>query len=284
MKTNLLIPLLMYTSPLFLSSQHTSYTQPRYIDTKLGLIATYTQPGHDDLTPLIFLHGVYFDHHLWDEVIPQFTERTVITLDMPWHGASKTNIPSTWSLNNCAEMLVEILDALLIRQVIAVGHSWGSMTILRAAHQHPERFASIGLCNMPYEAPTKKMIRQFKSQHAALIFRNLYMKEAGKALFGKESLAKNPGLLNRLISSMKTLTNRQIKRTDQYVIIEADDAIGLLNNIQVPVLCLKGVEDYVPTPPNIPTTLVPGGHVSPLEAPDLVNKFCQQIIQLNIEK
>jgi 3-oxoadipate enol-lactonase len=56
---------------------------------------------------------------------------------MPLHGHSRENIRPNWTLNDCADMLIEILDSLHIPRVIAIGHSWGSMTILRAAHKHP---------------------------------------------------------------------------------------------------------------------------------------------------
>jgi pimeloyl-ACP methyl ester carboxylesterase len=53
-----------------------------FIPTKLGKIAVYQQFANSDKTPIIFLHGVYFDHHLWDAVIESIRDRTIITMDM----------------------------------------------------------------------------------------------------------------------------------------------------------------------------------------------------------
>jgi pimeloyl-ACP methyl ester carboxylesterase len=103
--------------------------QPTFIYTRIGKIAVYVHKGPSLVTPVIFLHGVYFDHHLWDEQVKQISNRTVITLDMPLHGLSKTITKPDWSLQDCAAMLFEILDSLNISRVVAIGHSWGSMSM-----------------------------------------------------------------------------------------------------------------------------------------------------------
>jgi 3-oxoadipate enol-lactonase len=247
------------------------------IHTNLGKIADFPKLADSYKTPIIFLHGVYFDHHLWDEVIYSIQDRTTYSVDMPFHGLSKEITKNDWSLNDCADMLIEILDSLKITQVIAVGHSWGSMTILRAASKQPERFESVLLCNMPFLAATKKQKITFGLQHSMLIFRNFYTKQAAKALFGKTSLKENPSLVDQLKRPMNLLSNAQIKHTDKAVIADAEDASEMIKNLKVRALSLKGIEDYVPAPPNIETIVIGGGHISPLERPEevlnLVNKL-----------
>lgn len=253
------------------------------INTNLGKIAVYPKLVDSDKTPIIFLHGVYFDHHLWDEVINSINDRTTFSVDMPFHGLSKEITKNDWSLNDCAEMLLEILDSLKIAKVIAVGHSWGSMTILRAASKLPERFEEIGLCNMPFHAASKRQKATFGLQHSMLIFRNFYTKQAAKALFGKTSLAENPSLLNLLSRPMNALTNKEVKQIDKKVILDAEDATSLIQNLQVKAIALKGKEDYVPTPPKIETVIVDGGHISPLEEPLKVQVLIQALIDTKAE-
>ena len=248
------------------------------INTNLGKIAVYPKLVDSDKTPIIFLHGVYFDHQLWDEVIDSIQDRTTYFVDMPFHGLSKEITKNDWSLNDCADMLLEILDSLKITQVIAVGHSWGSMTILRAASKQPERFESVLLCNMPFLTATKKQKITFGLQHSMLIFRNFYTKQAAKALFGKTSLKENPSLVDQLKRPMDLLSNAQIKHTDKAVIADAEDASELIKNLKVRALALKGIEDYVPSPPSIETIVIGGGHISPLEKPnEILSIFNSQV-------
>ncbi|MFM2037332.1 MAG: hypothetical protein RL432_271 [Bacteroidota bacterium] len=247
------------------------------IHTNLGNIAVYTKLVDSNKTPIIFLHGVYFDHNLWDDVINSINDRTTYSVDMPFHGLSKEITKNEWSLNDCADMLLEILNSLQIAKVIAVGHSWGSMTILRAAAKQPERFESVLLCNMPFLTATKKQKITFGLQHSMLLFRNFYTKQAAKALFGKTSLKENPSLVYHLKRSMNLMSNGQIKHTDKAVIADAEDASELIINLKVRALAIKGEEDYVPAPPSIETIIIGGGHISPLEKPEevlnLVNKL-----------
>jgi len=248
-----------------------------FIHTNIGKIAVYQKKVDSNKIPIIFLHGVYFDHHLWDEVIDSLNDRTIIAIDMPLHGLSKEITKNDWTLNDCSEMLLEILDRLNIAQVIAIGHSWGSMTIIRAASNQPERFESVLLCNMPFLAGTKKQKITFGLQHSMLQFRNFYTKKAAKALFGKTSLNENPSLVDQLRRPMELLSNAQIKHTDKAVIAEAEDASELIKNLKVRALALKGIEDYVPAPPSIETLIIGGGHISPLEQPHEVISLVRKL-------
>ena len=53
-----------------------------FITTDIGKIALYQKQNQSTKTPIIFLHGVYFDYHLWDEIIDKINDRTVISIDM----------------------------------------------------------------------------------------------------------------------------------------------------------------------------------------------------------
>jgi 3-oxoadipate enol-lactonase len=249
-----------------------------YIQTKIGKIAVYQQFADSDKTPIIFLHGVYFDHHLWDAVIESINDRTTFTLDMPMHGMSKELSKADWTLNDCADMFIEILTGLHLPKVIAIGHSWGSMTILRAAHKNPELFLAIALCNMPFVAASKRKKLTLRMQQTMLPFRNFYTQQAAKALFGKSSLNKNTSLPSQLKRTMALLTISEIKHTDRAVIANAEDTTVLIETLKLKAIALKGEEDYVPSPPNLETVIVKGGHVSPLENPTVVIEFVKRLL------
>ncbi|TAE29373.1 MAG: alpha/beta hydrolase [Cytophagales bacterium] len=250
------------------------------VPTRLGNIAVYRREGSPERVPILFLHGVYFDHHLWDGVVANITDRTVLTLDMPLHGDSRTRIPAQWTLADCADMLLTVLKHLQLPAVVAVGHSWGSMTILRAAVKEPTRFRAVGLCNMPLKQATVQQKLTFSLQHMALPFREFYMKQAAKSLFGQDSLLHNPGLTDALARPMSSLSNRNIRQIDRTVILNADDATALPARLSMPARALRGRTDYVPDPVGIETEWVDGGHVSPLEQPKAVTLFCRNLLML----
>ena len=250
-----------------------------FVPTNLGKIAIHIHERQSNNIPIIFLHGVYFDHHMWDEQIKRIDDRTVITIDMPLHGESREITKTDWSMNDCADMLIEILDSLHISKVMSVGHSWGSMTILRAAHKNPDKFEAICLCNMPFEVATPKKKILFKLQHLLLIFRAFYTKQVAKSMFSSSSLKSNPQLYAQLQRTMNILTKKDIQHIDQKIIIEAEDTTPLIVHLKVNAIAIKGKEDYVPIPPNIQTIEIEGGHISPLEKPTMVLNVIQDFIK-----
>lgn len=242
-----------------------------FIPTRLGEIAVYRRAVENQRIPIVLLHGVYFDHRLWKHQVAAFGDRTLILPDMPLHGDSRQITKANWNLDDCGGMLLDILNYLKIPEVIAVGHSWGSMSILRAAARAPERFESLLLCNMPFQAARPRQQFIFRLQHLMLPFRSFYTRQAAASLFGKRSLQYQPELLGELERPMRILSQRDIRTIDRKVILEATDAVHLMEQLPMMAIALKGEEDYVPAPQYLQTIVVKGGHISPLEAPEQVN-------------
>ncbi len=259
------------------SSAQSTEPQTQIISTSLGDIHVYLRPVAQTI-PIIFLHGVYFDHHLWDNQVAQITDRTTISIDMPLHGQSKNGVPDRWSVTDMGNMLLEILEELQIPEVYAIGQSWGSSTILAAAHRAPQRFRAIGLGNMPTEAGTKGLARTFWWRHRLLPFRQFYSRQVVKAMMGKDTFKQQPELLSQLRRSMNLLSNAELRQIDHLVIVEAEATASLLEDLKMPALALKGKEDYVPDPPGLPLRMVEGGHVSPFEAPEEVMEWINEVI------
>lgn len=249
------------------------------IPTSIGDIAVYIDKADSNKTPLIFLHGVYFDHSLWNKQIEKIKHRTVITVDMPHHGESKNITKNNWTLDDCSKMLIEILQVLKIKRVTAIGHSWGSMTIIRAASQKPELFEKIILSNMPFRKASFGRIAAMRLQYSALIFKKFYIKQAGKALFAKSSLSKNPNLIQEIIMSMNKLSRRHIMHTNKAVIIDVGDSSNIIKSLTVPAVSIAGAEDYVGKPPIKEIYIAKGGHISPLEDAETVTKALLQSIK-----
>lgn len=253
--------------------------EPSVVHTEMGDLHVEVHEV-EGTTPIVFLHGVYFDRTMWDEIVSEFPDTTTIVVDMPSHGLSKDGVPQQWDMGNVADALIQVLDGLDVEACYAIGHSWGSMTILRAAVDEPERFVAVGLGNMPTAAGTEQRQRTFRRQHRALAFRGLYARQAAKALFAKTSLQRNPELSERLQRSMLQLSIDEVKQTDHAVITHVGDGREYVRRLDVPALALVGAEDYVGVSPQLDTRTVPGGHVSPLEAHDEFVAFVRDVITL----
>lgn len=279
MKSHIVI---LFFSVLFSSCMSSSAINAKNdmptIKTSIGEIA-FQKKEVIGTIPIIFLHGVYYDHNLWNYQISRISDHTTIAIDMPLHGQSKVITNENWTMDDCSNMLIEILDSLEVEKCYAVGHSWGSMTILRAASQNPDRFIGVGLCNMPLKKGGFGAKLQFGFQHIMLPFRGFYTKQVAKAMFGEESRIQKPEIVEYLELSMSQLSNKDIRKTDKAVISNVNSGSPYLEKLTVPALAIKGKDDYVPTLKAIETTIVEGKHTSPLEQPEKVLEMITQLVE-----
>ena len=235
-----------------------------FIETNLGPICVHTR-GRGDRMPIVLLHGIYLDSSLWDEVAANLPDQRLLMIDMPGHGESPEP-ECDWSLHDCVTMFMRVLDAMDISKCVAVGHSWGAMTALRAAYLHPERFESLCLLNMPFRKTTGRRRLGFQAQKLLAAFRSFYAKQAAKALYKPSLMARRPEIAGRMEKSVAAKSWSGIARLIDAVILEPDDARHLIANLKVPAVFVVGEHDSVGMPP-VETLVVPGGHISPHEAP-----------------
>lgn len=243
----------------------------QYVNTNLGRIAVFSKNANSSKKPIVFLHGLFFDHEMWPEEFINASDCPVFLIDMPLHGLSVKNISSKWNLDDCATMLIEILDALNCGKIFGVGHSWGSMTLLRAARKHPEKFEKLLLLNLPFLKLNYWQKNKIRLLYIGLMFKTFYIRMAANVLFDKSNL--NPKHVTFLQGKMSQISNNNIRQLDKIVRIDADDSSHLFAEVLVPFLVLVAKNDWVQRPPTIHTKDIDGGHTSPIEVPEQVLPF-----------
>jgi sigma-B regulation protein RsbQ len=97
--------------------------------------------------PMLFAHGFGCDQNMWRLVTPAFEDRYRIVL-FDYVGSGKSDLSAYdknryASLDGYATDMIEICEALDLRDTILVGHSVSSMIGLLAANRAPERFSRI---------------------------------------------------------------------------------------------------------------------------------------------
>ncbi len=96
---------------------------------------------------MLFAHGFGCDKNMWRYITPAFEEEyRNILFDYVGSGKSDLNAynPERYSeLEGYAQDILDICEALDLRDIIFVGHSVSSVIGLLAANQQPERFAQM---------------------------------------------------------------------------------------------------------------------------------------------
>jgi len=108
-------------------------------------LAVYTE-DLKDAPVLVFSNSLGTDHGMWQPQVNELKGHfNVITYDTRGHGESE--VISDTTLQNLAEDVVDILDALHIEKAHFCGISMGGITGLWLGIHHPDRFNSITVAN-----------------------------------------------------------------------------------------------------------------------------------------
>lgn len=103
--------------------------------------------GRLDGQPMLFSHGFGCDQHMWRFVAPEFEDDfRVVLFDHVGAGASDLSAydPEKYStLGGYATDVLEIIEALDLRDLIFVGHSVSAMIGMLAEIEEPDRFAKL---------------------------------------------------------------------------------------------------------------------------------------------
>lgn len=257
-------------------------------DTQAHQVYAYTggKPFDPTQPTVVFIHGVLNDHSVWILQSRHLAHHgwNVLALDLPGHGRSGGNAPA--SVEQAADAVVQVLDALGIAQAALVGHSWGSLIALEAAAQLQDRATHVVLVGTAYPMKVSPALidASLNDPMKALTMVNVFSRStlapppsalgpgtwiygASMAL-GKRVLASNP---------MVNVFHRGFVACDSYT--NGDSAIAA---VQCPLLFLLGTEDQMTHPKaaqglirtarsagkQVEVVSIPVGHHQMTEAPE----------------
>lgn len=109
----------------------------------------YVADGDKSLPTLIFQHG-WPDHAaMWKDVATglRSTNHPMIILDMlGYDGTDKPTDPAEYQFHKLAKDIIEIADAEGAKDIVSIGHDWGSTAASRLFNHYPDRV--VGLVNI----------------------------------------------------------------------------------------------------------------------------------------
>jgi pimeloyl-ACP methyl ester carboxylesterase len=94
---------------------------------------------------IVFIHGALNDHSVWILQSRWFANHgyNVLALDLPGHGKSEGNAPR--SVEEAADFVLALLDAVGVRRAMLAGHSFGSLIAIEVAARVPDRVSHLAL-------------------------------------------------------------------------------------------------------------------------------------------
>jgi haloacetate dehalogenase len=107
--------------------------------------------GNLDGSPVVMVHGWPQSSYTWEPVQP-FLNRglRVIAPDLRGLGDSeRTLTPELYQKRELAKDVIEVLDAIGVRDFFLVGHDWGGNVVQEIAFAIPDRIRKLVLMNFP---------------------------------------------------------------------------------------------------------------------------------------
>lgn len=122
-----------------------------------GIVLHFQVQGRADGPTIVFLNSLGSDLHIWQEIVPAFSDRyRIILYDKRGHGLSDAP-PAPYTIDDHADDLLALLDHLGVKSATLVGLSVGGIIAQRLAVRAPERVEALVLCDTAAKIGTSEM-------------------------------------------------------------------------------------------------------------------------------
>jgi 3-oxoadipate enol-lactonase len=266
------------------SSEHVT------VDTALGRLRVQTAGDGD---AILFWPSLLMTGDMWSAQAEHFAVRhRVVLIDPPGHGESQA-LTGTFTFDECARSIVDLLDGLGIERAHFVGNSWGGMIGGTFAATHPDRVGKSVLMNCTASAAGGRQ----KLEYCVLLrmagwlggIRPPLTRSVLKAFLGPTTFRDRPDVVAYVRDAVQAVDLDSCSWAVRSVVPRRPDQRALLGRVTTPVLVVAGVEDA--TFPNAETKAmadaIPGSslvvldgvaHLAALENPALVNKLVDDFL------
>jgi 3-oxoadipate enol-lactonase len=240
-------------------------------------------------TPLVFIHGFPHDHTLWTSQLRGLAP-TCRCIAPDLRGFGESDVRGPYSMDQYADDIAGLLDALSIERAIIAGLSMGGYVSFALWRRHRDRVLALVLADTTARADTeagrakrRDMIALARAYGAAAIADQMTSR-----LVGESTRQRRPELVRSVHAMLAAAPVEGIIGALE-AMMARPDSLPTLSTIDVPTLILVGSEDMI-SPPEVARSMqaaIPGsrleiipqaGHVSSMERPAAFNAVVSEFV------
>jgi len=264
--------------------------EDRYVDTVLGRIRLRVGGSGP---AMLFWPSLLMDGMLWAGQVDHFAARfRVVLVDPPGHGASSP-LTKPFTFDQCAAVIVEILDALGLERTHLIGNSWGGMIGGTFAALYPDRVGISVLMNATASpAGLRHRLEYPLLARSAQLLRGIrgpLVKPVIDAFLGPTARRTKPEVVAAVNDSVRRVAIDSGRHAVLSVVPHRPDQRELFGRIRTPVLVVAGIEDatFPVAETRVMAEAIPGArfvvlegaaHLAALECPAEVNALIDEFL------
>lgn len=116
---------------------------------------SYRRSGPESQCPLVLIHALPLNSHMWDSVRSELSDIDVVTPDAPGFGDSPAGVEfGEPSISSYAQALYELTQSLGVNRLVLGGLSMGGAVCAEFVAQHPRMVAGLALMDTNINADT----------------------------------------------------------------------------------------------------------------------------------
>lgn len=251
----------------------------------------YIEKGDPASLPVVLVHGMMFNHHMWDPQIEALSkDYRVIAYDIRGHGKSGV-AGGQYTYRMFVEDLRSLLDHLQIDQAVICGLSMGGAVSLRFVELYPHSVRALVICDTTSKADTNEA--KYRRENAIHSIKRYGMQSFVDGFV--ESVLDTDTLIRR--SDLVALVRNMILTTSPVgacgaLLAQAarTDTSDTLERINMPAMVIVGERDSI-TPPDVAQSMhqrIPNSefhvipdaaHVTNLENPEVFNEHLTMFLE-----
>jgi len=214
------------------------------VDTALGRLRVRSTGAGE---PIMFWPSLLMTGDMWQAQADHFgADHRVLLVDPPGHGGSE-KLSGPFTFEQCAQCIVDILDALDIGKIHFVGNSWGGMIGGTFAARHPDRAGRTVLmnCTASVAATPQKLEYGLLLRMAQLLgrIRPPLTRSVLKAFLGPTTFRDRPDVVDFVRATVESVDVASARWAVRSVVPNRPDQRALLAGVTTPVLVVAGDED-----------------------------------------
>ncbi len=230
--------------------------------------------------PIVFIHGIGWDHSLWGGAIAHFSDRYLtIAGDICGHGA--TDKPEgPYSVDGFAQQWAELIRKLAGEKALVVGFSLGGMIAQTLAVDHPDVVGALILANTSCRSPSvgkahmQERLAAMQDDNGPAAAARLAAQSVFSASWRDANPDKIADFVDWRVAQDQRGLGEAMKAASRF------DLADRVSAIDVPTLVVTALGDklMLPSDQAIMRSLIPGaeyveidnsGHMLPIEQADL---------------